>query len=954
MFRYSTNFTNRNISNLTSNAVAIKNPTFFILFILIRTGFSFGQNDILYDIDAVIDSTGRKITIRQKISLKNLPSELGDTLYFTDWSNAYSSTKSPLAQRFIEEYDRSFYLSNKSKLGSTSINSITVNDMQTQWEREESQPDIIKVVSDSHKNDTNAIVISLNYEVILPDVKFTGYGYHSENQALLRYWYIALSSIFDNQWKNYSHLNLDDYSIQAAAYNLRLKVSDDITVQSNLIKNKSEDGVHYFSGKSNREVLVYYSQDNPFQALKINNDRSFLTNIFKESEDRDLPIDVAKKIDDFVSEVFDFKGENKFLIPALVYDNNPFFGLNDLPKFLAPFKDSFLEEISLLKSYLHFYLSNNLPIDLRQDHWIIGGLQTYLMIKYIETYYPEQKFLGRLGNFKLMKAYTLADIDFNESFWMYYEFMERANLQQSDLLPKDQLVKFNEKIGSPYHVGVGLRYVEHYIGKESLDRTLKEYLNQTGKPLSMTDLLKKYSPKNIDWFKNFYLEERLPTDLKIKRVKRNKDSIVVSLSKYSDNNIPFVLGQVKDDIILDQQWIENMGTVSTVTLNNLKPDYIVINPEIRLPETNKNNNWKYVKNFLNLKPIQFNFLRDYQSPKRNQMYYNPVVNYNYYDGLSMGSRFYNKSLLIQKFVFELMPQYSSLQNDLVGSVKMSYRMNNNGKSNYITTFNFFGSSYHYLDNLRYQVIRPGINLFFRTPDFRSNKRSILSLNYFSVKRDSPLDPITTPNYELFYLNYTKSNRGALKYTNFDAGIQFSKKFTKIEMSYDYRRILPNGSQLTARFFAGKFLEHNQRESTFFDFNLNRPQDYLFRYKYFGRSEDDGVFSQQIEMAEGGFKSLLLPATANDYLLSTNLTVGIWKWFEAYTDLGVVKNHKRTPHFFYGSGLRLNVLPDYLELFFPLHSSNGWEFGDDPYQTKIRFILTFSPKQLTNLFSRRWF
>ena len=48
---------------------------------------------------------------------------------------------------------------------------------------------------------------------------------------------------------------------------------------------------------------------------------------------------------------------------------------------------------------------------------------------------------------------------------MYYEFMERANLQQSDLLPKDQLVKFNEKIGSPYHVGVGLRYIEHYIGK---------------------------------------------------------------------------------------------------------------------------------------------------------------------------------------------------------------------------------------------------------------------------------------------------------------------------------------------------------------------------------------------------------------------------------------------------------------------------------------------------------
>ena len=64
---------------------------------------------------------------------------MGDTLYFTDWSNAHSTTKSPLAQRFVEEYDRSFFLTNKSKLGSTSISSITVNELETRWERLENQ-----------------------------------------------------------------------------------------------------------------------------------------------------------------------------------------------------------------------------------------------------------------------------------------------------------------------------------------------------------------------------------------------------------------------------------------------------------------------------------------------------------------------------------------------------------------------------------------------------------------------------------------------------------------------------------------------------------------------------------------------------------------------------------------------------------------------------------------------
>ena len=144
-----------------------------------------------------------------------------------------------------------------------------------------------------------------------------------------------------------------------------------------------------------------------------------------------------------------------------------------------------------------------------------------------------------------------------------------------------------------------------------------------------------------------------------------------------------------------------MGTDYNIKLKDLNPDFVAINPEIRLPESNKNNNWRYAKNFVNLKPLQFNFLRDYESPKRNQIYYNPVVNYNLYDGLSLGSRFYDKGLLTQKFTFELMPQYSTLQKNFVGKIKMSYCINNIGKSSCVTTTTFYGIRYHYTDALSY-------------------------------------------------------------------------------------------------------------------------------------------------------------------------------------------------------------------------------------------------------------
>jgi hypothetical protein len=166
--------------------------------------------------------------------------------------------------------------------------------------------------------------------------------------------------------------------------------------------------------------------------------------------------------------------------------------------------------------------------------------------------------------------------------------------------------------------------------------------------------------------------------------------------------------------------------------------------------------------------------------------------------------------------------------------------------------------------------------------------------------------------------------------------------------------LPSGRQVTARFFIGKFLNHRSRQTNFFDFNLNRPQDYLFRYNYFGRSEDKGFYSQQIVMAEGGFKSTHSRATANDYLLSANITLGLWKWIEAYGEIGSLKNIREKVYTFFGSGIRFNIIPDYLELYFPFLSSNGWEINQENYERKIRFVLTLNSKQFISLFSRRWF
>ncbi len=101
-------------------------------------------------------------------------------------------------------------------------------------------------------------------------------------------------------------------------------------------------------------------------------------------------------------------------------------------------------------------------------------------MKYVETYYPDSKFLGALQEFKIagvrpFKNYSAAQIGFNESFSFIYEFGEHANNQQSDTLGREKLTKSNELYTSPYHVGSGLYYMDQYLGENILPKSLLEF-----------------------------------------------------------------------------------------------------------------------------------------------------------------------------------------------------------------------------------------------------------------------------------------------------------------------------------------------------------------------------------------------------------------------------------------------------------------------------------------------
>ncbi|MEX0275163.1 MAG: metalloprotease, partial [Flavobacteriaceae bacterium] len=318
------------------------------------------------------------------------------------------------------------------------------------------------------------------------------------------------------------------------------------------------------------------------------------------------------------------------------------------------------------------------------------------------------------------------------------------------------------------------------------------------------------------------------------------------------------------------------------------------------------------------------------------------------------------TFLERPFVYDLSPSYAPREKALVGFGRLSYRKYHNTSGHYVSTYSLRGSTSHYQENSRYSTVTPSIGFGWRPDNLRSNKRHFLNFRYINVFRtkDPSLgDFETPPDYSVFNARYVNVDNGIIDYMSWFADAQFAKDFSKLVFEMEYRKLFESNTQFNLRFFAGKFLRNktlSYNDPNYFSFALDRPTDYLFDYSYLGRSEDDGIFSQQIVIAEGGFKSKLDNPFANDWMATVNTSINLWRWIELYGDAGLVKNKGIKERFVYDSGIRLNLVTDYFELYFPVYSNLGWEVAQPNYAERIRFIVTVSPKTLLGLVRRKWF
>ncbi len=911
--------------------------TFFFIFGIYKLNaqdINLKSQKLKIEVDTIYDF----VKVQQKIQLQKTTDT--DSILFYAWANAFVTNSGDLNKRLLENYKLDLHFTPESKRGSIIIDSIILNGKPvSNFKCLDKHKDILNLHVEKQQRD---IELSIFYTLHLPKNKFTGYG-KSKNDILLKEFYFV--PIVDLS-KIYHQMNLEDLPEPKSNISFYLEnIPSRMNLYTNFLKTDS-----FYKGHKNLQILF---TPITLDTFNYSTKKIFITPIYLKKTSLNWKRMLINKIMGYFEDLLGEYPENTILITDSDLKNYPLYGPDWLPDFINPFDASVLWEFKILHQVALKY-ADQMQIDKRKNPWLYFSIASFAEFNYINKYYPHIRLMGKLSKHKIFKYYYITQAPYREKYPFLYRYMARINKDQSLITPLDSLSNFNKEAANPLKMALGMEMLKEKEGELFFDQYKKIYHSALIDSLDADKFYKLLKIDSDHWFRK-YISTRKKYDYSIKIKKKNNDSLVLKIKNKRQGTIPIQVFALTDSTI---NKIKDLPPVKkdTILYFKLNPDweYIGVNYYNQFPEIQIHNNYKKINSgFLN-KPLQIRILQDLENPLRNQIFINPYFKYNYYDGIILGTQIYNKGILHNHFNYSVSPSFSLKAKNISGSFSVSNTHYFESLKPFAIRYGLSGSYFHYNFDLTYTTFKPYISVAFHAPDIRARKNSRLTLSYMYINKEMP-DGIKTPDsyYKIVDLGFYSRNVNVIMDRFLKADLQFESKFGKLSGSYRLRWLTDKTRQMDIRFFAGMFL-YNNTDSDYFSFALDRPTDYLFQYNYYGRSETTGIFHQQFIWAEGGFKTFFEDQYANQWLISNNINIGLWKWFNMYGDWAYKKNKYESPKFYYDSGFRINLVQDYFEIFFPMYSSKGFEPQQEDYIKKIRLVFTIDLPRLQKMFTRGWY
>ncbi len=877
------------------------------------------QQQTDYLIHAELDDSAHILKGNVTITYTNNSPDNLPFLYFHVWMNAFSSKTSAYAHQNLQQGNTRFYFAETDEMGGYKDLNFTIDGKKCEVEIDKNHPDILKIILQNPLKTGEKVAISTPFTLHIP-YAFSRGG-HIGQQYLMTQWYPKPAVYDANGWHAMPYLDQGEFYADFGNFDVTLTLPENYIVGATgvlqttsekdflekIIENSKNTVQRDSYGEGgvkadNAQLALNNSLDSSskklktirFTAEKVIDFAWFADKNFKVLHSQTAlksgkmvdtyayftskHIKLWSKAADYINQAVQFYSENVGDYPyphaSAVMTEAPFEGGMEYPMItaLSGRYDAKSLDVTIAHEVGHNWFQGILATNERDHAWMDEGLNSFYDHRYGEKYYPKvTNTEGGIFNWLLRGS------GYNTNEFLLHNLIQKRE-DQAATLTSDSLTQTNYYLDAYEKPAIALQFLEKSMGKERLDILMKGY------------------------FKQWQFKHPQPSDF-------------LNLLK------------------------------SNISDETLATFFTLLNKGIGNREEQKG-----------LKPLSLKWGIGINNPLKTNVYWTPVVGANFYDKAMIGLLLHNGVLPVKKWEWAMMPLYATKTKTLTGIANIDYHIFTN--KNHKITLSAQGKRFTYKTvnkkGLAYTRIAPSVTIdFWKKPlsqFVQSLKLRQTFLNEGEVFKDS-LERLSIKNKwsngtEFSYMGHFKRT---IAPSSFRLSVEkfsyqmFDKKYSFLKTSLEFQQeyMFQENKKVSARLFVGGFPMNSGRKSGlgftrgFLGLSARGFSDYRYDDFYFGRNEEEGRLSQQINPnTEGGLKFALPVGEgsrvgySNNFITALNLKTQLPLKYDLgikpYFDIGFFSDMRpggeRTKSQWLASGGVAWEFEDYFGIYLPFYFS----------------------------------
>ncbi|MBI4646827.1 MAG: M1 family metallopeptidase [Bacteroidia bacterium] len=838
------------------DAILAVSPSLKLLFLFVLNGFllisktisqEYFQQQVNYIISVELNDSLHELTGFESIEYINNSSDTLTFLYFHLWPNAYKDKYTALSKQQANFWRGKLYFSDAKKCGYIDRLDFKVNDSAVRWEYDPVNQDICKILLNQSLYPGQKMKITTTFHVKIPSSEFSRLGHYEQSYQITQ-WYPKPAVYDKDGWHQMPYLDIGEFYSEFGSFDVSITLPENyIVAATGNLQNEAEQnrldslsdtdlspylfsfGTDPFPASSKKTKTLRYLEDNIHDFAWFADKRY----IVRKGEIQ-LPHSGRKVALWSVftpSKTFSWKNSLEYIHDALYYyslwiGDYPYNNCTAVEGALSAgggmeypgitiigdcSTQLQLEEV-IMHEVGHNWFYGVLGNNEREAPWLDEGINTFYQLRYMLTKYPALTLSEQLGK-ELVNVANLRNLPYISYYELLYLINAKRILDQPSNLQSQEYSAMNYSSIVYMKTAFLFNYLKEYLGVEKFDIIMKKYYEiwkfKHPQPNDLYNIFKENTGKNIDWFFNDLLSTTKPIDYKIKSVKKSylNDSLLMynlTIVNKAKVQAPITLSAIKDGNIISQSWMEGFTGKMNMQINSTPVDKFMLDANHIIPDINKKNNTILTRSFIR-RPKSFNlrFLGGYSRDDKYDIYYSPIVGWNYYNKWMFGFLLYNSLLPNRKFEYFLSPFYATGNNNIAGNAKISYTWFKRDKLIRYIMLTFSASQYAAGREIKtdFRKYKGELNI-----TLKKNHKEPLSNNRLILNIISATDIYNIPHQSYFCnAGFCHAHLRMFNPYNFSIYIQGWNSFIKAWTEADYTFTYNSWNKgLTIRFFAGKF------------------------------------------------------------------------------------------------------------------------------------------------------